>query len=394
MRDCASLSVTDDKMNDIVFISLEPWDEVWRRNQFLVREFADRKWGKVLYVVPQRDISNAIRRLEWERLRTRSVFSPKNMSSVYIVQPTKLFPQSIRLARKLYEFTFRSFVRRWVHSLGMKNPVLWINDHSASHIVDRFAHGPLIYDITDDWISSGQSSSVLTQIVDQDRFLCERAEATIVCSSRLLALKRELVSDVSRLHLIQNAVDAGHYAREYDLEPQTLTWERPVYMYTGTIHADRIDLDLVKKVADVMAKGTIAFVGPSHLTASEQQSLTATGRVRFVGQVGYDELPRWMCAASAFLVPHRVTEFTESLNPIKLWEYLASGKPIISTAVAGFREYPGLIRLVGDARDCVQAMNESLEEDVSVCVKRRQAVQHHSWASRVDEVEQIIRSIN
>jgi glycosyltransferase involved in cell wall biosynthesis len=97
-----------------------------------------------------------------------------------------------------------------------------------------------------------------------------------------------------------------------------------------------------------------------------------------------------MRAFDVCIVPHRVTPFTESLNPIKLWEYLAAGKPIVSTDVAGFRDYPQFVRIASDAPSFLQAVQAALTEDPSLPQARRAEAQHHSWNSRLDAVEQVI----
>jgi teichuronic acid biosynthesis glycosyltransferase TuaH len=77
------------------------------------------------------------------------------------------------------------------------------------------------------------------------------------------------------------------------------------------------------------------------LPKEDAESLQRTGRVHLTGAVPYAEVPEYMRAFDVCITPHRMTLFTESLNPIKLWEYLAAGKPIVSTDVAGFRGLSG-----------------------------------------------------
>jgi hypothetical protein len=88
-----------------------------------------------------------------------------------------------------------------------------------------------------------------------------------------------------------------------------------------------------------------------------------------------------------------VTPFTESLNPIKLWEYMASGKPIVSTDVAGFRDFPQWAKIASTPADFVRAALESLKEDRSLATSRRDESLRHSWKSRVDCVEEFVQSL-
>jgi teichuronic acid biosynthesis glycosyltransferase TuaH len=96
-----------------------------------------------------------------------------------------------------------------------------------------------------------------------------------------------------------------------------------------------------------------------------------------------------MRAFDVCITPHRVTPFTESLNPIKLWEYLAAGKPIVSTNVAGFRDYPQFVT-IADADGFNEAVQTTLHEDPTRAEARRTEARRHSWSARLDAVEAVI----
>lgn len=387
------MAVSASASKGVVFISLENWDEIWRRNQFLVARFAKRGLEPIVYVVPQRDLTNALRRLEWHRFKRREVFHPDGLDSVNVVQPTKFLPNSIGWARMVYERTYRSLIKRSVLTYGMTRPLLWINDHSAAHIVGAFEHGPVVYDITDDWTESSQSPKMLEQIRRQDEYLCGVADAVIVCSQHLYDVKTRLVNNLEKLHLIPNGVDNEHYARSQEPFDECLQWEQPVFMYTGTVHADRLDVDFVVDMAGKLDKGTLAFVGPTHLSAADQSRLAACPRVRCVGPVPYKDIPRWMASAVGFVVPHKITRFTESLNPLKLWEYLASGKPTISTPVAGFRDLPQLVYLAETPDKFLELMRSVANESPTLVQGRQAFARFHSWENRVDEIQKILADI-
>ena len=108
------------------------------------------------------------------------------------------------------------------------------------------------------------------------------------------------------------------------------------------------------------------------------------------GPISYAEVPETMRAFDVCITPHRVTPFTESLNPIKLWEYLAAGKPIVAAPVAGFRDYPQLVRLASGADAFASAVEAALAEDPAAGEARRFEARRHSWNSRLDEIVEVI----
>ncbi len=380
-------------MQDLIFVSMENWDDVWRRNQFLcaglARRFPDRK---ILFVGLPINVTNDIRRGRLPNLNQTDSAVP-GLPSITLTRPLKLLPDTLGWGRRLNEALLRRHVRAAARRLGMKSPVLWLNPHSAVHMAGQMDESQVIYDITDDWTTLTQSPALTKLTVAQDAALCRRADAVIVCSERLYDMKQGFTE---RLYLIPNGVDADHYKSVLNgagpLPAPADGWARPVLGYTGTIHPDRVDVPLVESLAKRFPSGTIALVGPNMLAGEDRQRLAACGNVVLTGPVPYAEVPEIMRAFDVCITPHRVTPFTESLNPIKLWEYLAAGKPIVATPVAGFRDYPQLVHLASDANGFALAVESALTEDPAVGEARRSEARRHSWNSRLDQIVEVMDS--
>jgi len=102
--------------------------------------------------------------------------------------------------------------------------------------------------------------------------------------------------------------------------------------------------------------------------------------------VPYHDVPRYMRAFDVCITPHRVTPFTNSLNPIKLWEYLAAGKPIISTPVAGFVDFPHHVYIASDSATFLRLLPCALAESPTRVTARQAEAVRHSWEARVTEI--------
>ena len=149
--------------------------------------------------------------------------------------------------------------------------------------------------------------------------------------------------------LIPNAVEVAAYRRPAP-RPTDLP-DGPVALYLGTVHPDRIDVDLCEATVRALGStGTLVLVGPNLLTPDQVQRLHAAG-ARLLGPRPRHEVIGYLQHADVLVVPHVVTAFTDSLDPIKLYEYQAVGRPVVSTAVAGFRDEddPRITIASGDA---------------------------------------------
>ena len=133
-------------------------------------------------------------------------------------------------------------------------------------------------------------------------------------------------------------------------------------------------------------------MGPDHLTAPEKSKLAAEKNIHITGPVPYPKIPEVMSKFDVCIVPHVETRFTNSLNPLKLWEYLAAGKPIVSTNVAGFRDYPQFCRLASGKDAFARECGKALGEDGERMAERRAEAQKHGWNRRVDALLECLAS--
>jgi hypothetical protein len=93
------------------------------------------------------------------------------------------------------------------------------------------------------------------------------------------------------------------------------------------------------------------------------------------------------------MVPHRTSSFVESLQPIKLWEYLAAGKPIVATDVAGFRDFPQLVRIAHGPDDFHRQLTDAPAEDPRMAAQRQAVAADNSWQARVNAIEGVLDRI-
>lgn len=382
-------------MTRVVFVSLEPWDDIWRRNQFLCDGLLRRSVStQILFVQPPYDNSYAMRTRNFAQIRlSASLVSGGYEGRLQLYTPTKWFPNSLPLGRKHNESYLTKQVRRVLASLGWSATHLWINAHEAASLLDAGIAVQSIYDITDDWTKFSGNQSHLNVVKQQDFKLCVEATQVIVCSDQLFEDKGDLVK-ANRLHLIPNGVHIEHYQAVMDhgmpVHLVTKNWKKPVFGYTGTIHGDRVDVELISRIAEANPQATIAMVGPNLLDADDRLTLSRYSNIVFTGPKPYAELPNIMRAFDVCIVPHVVTSFTESLNPIKLWEYLAAGKPIVSMNVAGFKDFPELVHVSDSHERFLKNLDSALPELPPLTSARQATALQHSWDKRIDQVIQIL----
>lgn len=368
-------------MTALVVFSLEPWDAVRRRNQYLIDGLLrDDRELSVLYVEPARDLlHDAVHGRRPGRgagLRT----APGYGGRLRLYAPTKWLPRRVG---PLADAMLGVGVRRAWRSMD-DAAVVWVNDPGWA----RFAIGtgcPVVYDMTDDWTAADRSAREHDRVVANDGLLLGAAAAVIVCSQGLASSRRAARPD---LVLIPNAVDVQRYRRPAARPPDAAA---EYAVYVGTLHEDRLDVDLVARTGARLAEAgaRLVLVGPNALSSANTERLIRAAGVDLLGPRPYSAVPAYLQHAAVLVVPHVVSEFTDSLDPIKLYEYRAVGRPIVSTRVAGFRDLegePGVT--VADADDFPGRVVEALERPA----KGRQ-VDVADWSGRVAAVATVLRRV-
>ncbi|HEY0260584.1 MAG TPA: glycosyltransferase [Lacisediminihabitans sp.] len=319
-------------MTTIVVCSLESWDGVWRRNQHLVHRLlnADPRL-RVLFIEPSPDPIHEV----LSRRRPRRGSGARSIDGydgrLVALEATKWLPRAIG---RLSDVLLRRQATQTLDALGWRPDLLWVNDPKWRGLAG--AEGwPTLYDITDDWVRASRGSRQRATIIEDDAALLDLSEVVVVCSPDLEKVK----GAVRPVVLIPNAVDLDAYRAPVLPSPDDLP-AGPVALYAGTLHEDRLDVPLVLETADAVAEkdGRVVLIGPNALGPGNAEALRAHPSVRLLGSRRFDTVPSYLVRADVLIVPHAVTDFTESLDPIKLYEYLASGRPIVSTPVAGFRQ--------------------------------------------------------
>jgi teichuronic acid biosynthesis glycosyltransferase TuaH len=183
--------------------------------------------------------------------------------------------------------------------------------------------------------------------------------------------------------LISNAVDVEHFRRP---RPRPLDLPgAPVAVYVGTLHESRLDVDLVVAVARELPAVDVLLVGPDALKPRSRKALGDLDNVSLLGARPYDDVPAYLQHADVIIVPHRVTPFTDSLDPIKAYECIAVGTPTVATPVAGFRELHRFVTLA-ERESFTAAVEAAFAEPRPKTLQATPA----TWGDRAREFERVL----
>jgi glycosyltransferase involved in cell wall biosynthesis len=158
----------------------------------------------------------------------------------------------------------------------------------------------------------------------------------------------------------------------------------PRLVYVGSLES-RLDVDQIRSLAAAFPGGSINLVG-SLIEPAHFAPLQEIANVHFQPRVSREEVPGVIAGADLGLIPHVRTRFTEAISrPLKLYEYLAAGKPVVATVTSpGIHGLSERVLTVLPDGDMVPAARRALALEPQPEAARREFIAEHAWARRFD----------
>ena len=372
-------------MTDILCFSTTDWDEIWGSRQQIMARLA-AAGHRVLFVERQvgpehllRDRDLRFRKLNAWRLPALRPFN-KNL---WLWQPPLLPPAhyySMSLNR-LGQSILAARLRPALHELAFEQPLLWLYPPQSAALIGQFSEKLVIYHCIERFVGRqrGHKRKVM-QAQEADLLRC--ADRVFVHTAELRRLYQPLARHP--ITLVPSAADVAHFQSTHAVHPDVSALPRPRLGVSGTLDA-RVDVGLLYNLACSHPEWHLILIGQVRPGRVDLAPLQILPNVHLLGPRRFADLPALLNGMDALLIPYLCNELTEYISPIKLYEYLAVGKPIISVDLPGVRPLQDWVSLAKDQPGFIQAVQLALDEDDEGqrYTARRKAAWEHTWDARI-----------
>jgi glycosyltransferase involved in cell wall biosynthesis len=373
---------------DIICLSTHFWDERWFRKQEFMSRFARR--NRVLFVEPSFSMARAAEE-HLAEVATNRFLLPQvehREDSVWLLKPPRGLPKwsDPRVERLNYRWYGR-VVGRAAQRLGFHDAILWVYRPAFLPGLDAIPHRHLVFDLVDDLAAYGGGDNEYVEGLVQG--LVRRADLLIVTAK---TLEERYGSAARAVEQVPNGFDGSLFSPDArpEVPAQAAALRRPVLGFIGTLF-NFLDFELMEAVARAHSDKTMLLVGPVEANAEAAvQSLTAMPNVVHVGRQPQSTMPAWVAAFDVCLNPFKRSRVADSVNPLKVYEYLAAGKPVVSTPMEALRrEDAGRMVAFGDgAEEFSRQIERCLEPTVQAAgEERRAAAMPYSWERLFERLE-------
>ena len=276
-----------------------------------------------------------------------------------------------------------------MRKLGQKRPLIWVACPPACPTALRLRKGALVYQRTDRFEEFPGVDSQL--VAGYDTTMKREADLTLFVNQTLYEEEQD---QCRRAIYLDHGVDFETFSQaEQDktIPKDIADLSGPIVGFFGGIAPHTTDMKLIREVVDQLPDLPFVFVGstPPEFDAD----MSTRPNVRLVGKKDYEEIPHYGKRFSVAIMPWNKNRWIAACNPIKLKEYLALGKPIVSTPFRELCNYDGLVYTAQDSRQFADQIRRALREDSPEKIAaRRNRVREHAWDKKAQTLVECLES--
>jgi glycosyltransferase involved in cell wall biosynthesis len=377
---------------DFVLLHAPPWFGPTRFSKHHLASYLARRGGRVLYVeaplsplglrrgrVFADELRASLRppRQVAERLWVRRYFMP-------VPYHAASWLTSRRFANRLGQRALAPSIRHDLARLRFADPILIAGLPHAVDGVPFLPRRALVYHCADDYAHVKGFPSTLPEL---EADLCQQADL-VITTSETLAVERLKFNP--NTHWVPNGVDVDHFSAPAMPAAELQNLPEPVIGFAGGL-SEWVDISLVRELALSKPDATFVLIGPIGIDVSTIQDLP---NVKLLGPRPYAALPSLLAAMDIALIPFKHDLVTYHADPIKAYEYLAAGVPVVATDMPALRRLQHVVRLATTPAGFLAQIDAALLEGRQARRAERQAeAARHSWQDRFGQVERLMADV-
>jgi len=329
---------------DLVCLSHLRWDFVYQRPQHLMSRFAKNR--RVFFV------EEPIFTVEQTHLK----ISPREDNLTVVVPHISNADRETKNIESIQgELLDELFSKQQI-----KDFVLWFYTPMAMSFAEHLEPKAVIYDCMDELSKFKFAPPAL---LENETKLFEKADLVFTGGQSLYEAKKDRHKSV---HAFPSSIDTAHFKQARNITDETQDQKQishPRFGYCGVID-ERLDLNLLAETADFRPDWQFLMIGP--VVKIRDEDLPRRANIHYLGGKNYQELPAYMAGWDVALMPFALNESTRFISPTKTPEYLAAGKPVVSTPIRDVvRPYGemNLVFIVSTAEEFIAACEKALNEN-------------------------------
>ena len=386
------------RLHDVVMLSTADWDNpFWTNKQHVAVRLAASGY-RVFYIdslglrrpsASAHDTKRIVNRLK--KLVRGPRLAQKNL---WVWSPFVVPFQKYSFIRRFNKFLLSSMLKFHMNKTGIKREILWTYNPLTTYLLNIRGFKKIVYHCVDDIKAQPGMPANIFEHAEKD--LVERSHIVFASSPKLAETR---IVWNPNTYYFPNVADFKHFSKARDLKTiipyDLLKVPSPRIGFIGAISDYKVDFNLLRCVAKARPNWSIVLIGK----VGEGDPWTKTRlfqdipNIHLMGPRPYSELPCYLKGLDVTILPNVLNEYTESMFPMKFFEYLAAGKPVVSVDLPALREYRNVVRIAQSPQDFIRGIDEALKGNIAPLEERISVAKEHTYEIRTNKMLQLVETL-
>ncbi|MEF3351634.1 glycosyltransferase [Paenibacillus sp. GYB006] len=389
--------------NEFIIISTADWDNpFWTNKQHIAKRLADRGY-KVLYLnsmglrAPSgnsKDLKRIIRRFKgmFKGLQQKD-------DNLWVWSPIVIPYQKSSLVRKINFMISKCFIKYYAKKLNFTNYILWTYNPISHPLLNKGEVTSVYHCVDEVSVQPGMPE----EVIREEEYKLVKNVDIVFATSQSLYDKRRSINPTT--YYSANVADFDHFSqartKKYEVPRELGELQGAIIGFIGAISGYKLDYQLIFEIAQSNPDKNFVFIGQ----VGEGDPKTNVSQIKqlknvyLIGPKPYEELPRYLQYFDVCLLPNNLNEYTKNMFPMKFFEYLAAGKPVVMTSLHALQEYYDLCYVARNSTEfsdyISRALKEKNNENFNELINTRVSeAKSHDWEARIDNMLDRIEQVN
>lgn len=300
--------------------------------------------------------------------------------------------------REGWDFYFKVRQAKWfLTKHGVENSIIWVYHPGFAPYLKEFTRSLIVYDCVDDYATFPEytkNKKLKKWITDQEKQLCQYSDIIFTTSSYLFDIKHSQYPEKS--YYVHNVGDYDHFSL---VQSDKCTSVKKVsnikgkkICFVGAISDYKVRIDWIYDSAKINPEFNYILIGPIGLSDknTDVSILKSLPNVYFFGKIDYSLLPSFLKSIDVCIIPYKVDGHTKGVFPIKFFEFLATGKPVVISNLPSLKEYYKFVFVAKNKNEFSECINKAIVEGSHMREKRIQLAKKNKWNHRIEHQLKII----
>jgi glycosyltransferase involved in cell wall biosynthesis len=309
---------------------------------------------------------------------------------VHVLSPLVVPAHGAPAARALNARLLPALVGRAARRLRFRDPILWGYVPQAEALLGTLRPARVVYHCVDD-IAAQKGVDGASFRAAEARF-ARRADLVLGSAPALVERMRGLSENVLFAPNVADTTLFSTAVGEGPVDPALAALPTPRIVFTGAVTATKLDVSLLAELARGRPGWSFALVGPVGAgdPVTDVSAVAALQNVHLLGPRRHDDLPTVLRGAAAAIIPYAINDLTASVFPMKVYEYLAAGLPVVATPLPALAGVAEVETAAGGAAMGATLERLLAEDSPARRAERSRAAAGHSWEARLEEIAEAL----